>query len=110
MTNASKYFKKEPDRTLEELEKELTVKEIQSIIYSLEIEIRKEADGKIHFEYLPMGPLLKTKIKIKRKLNGLPDDYVMVYVFECYVGNNKPCYGHSTIDEIPELSKYLKSK
>lgn len=113
MANISKYFKNKRNRTLDDLEKELTSHEMHSIIYSFDVTIKKEADGKIHFEYVNLNPFLKaiikTKIKTRRELMGLPEDYIMVPVFDCYIGN-KPCYKCLNISEIPELSKYLKSK
>jgi len=108
MVEISEFFKQKSKRTLDELERELTVEEIQSIIYSLDSRIQKEPDGKIYFMHL--GSDRTQEIARLRKEKGLKEDDILVTLVEGYLGE-KPTYmffSLAFIDEVPELSKYLR--
>ena len=74
MTQVSEYFEQKTNRTLDDLEKELTAEEIRKIIYSRRIIIKKESDGKIHFNYLNVSDDEVRKVENLRKESGITEE------------------------------------
>jgi len=105
MLEISEFFKEKSKRPLDELERELTVENIQRMIYSFEFIIRKEPDGRIYFTYL--GSDETQEIVRRRKEAGIEEDHILVPLFEGYF-EGKPTYNFVPIDKVPELSKYLR--
>ena len=108
MKRVSEYFKEKPEKTLDELEGKLTPKEIQDIIYSHKVIIQKEQDGKLHFTYLDVSKKAEQEVSRMIKGLGLTDIVVVPEAIGCTKGG-KTIYQVKGIEEVPELSKYLKS-
>jgi len=105
MIEISEFFEEKSERTLDELERKFTVEEIQSIVYSLSFIIKKKPDEKIYFTYL--GSDETQEIARRRKEAGIEEDHILVPLFDGYF-EGKPTYNFVPIDEVPELSKYLR--
>ncbi len=108
MKQVSEYFKEKPEKTLDELEGKLTPKEIQGIIYSHRVIIQKEQDGKIHFNYLKVSKKAEQEVSRMIKSLGLTDIVTVPEAIGC-TKRGMTVYRVKGIEEVPELSKYLKS-
>jgi len=109
MRQVSEYFKDSKERTLDELEGSLTSEEIQNIIYSHKVVIQKEQDGKIHLKYLKVGKKAEQEVLKMVTDSGLTDIVVVPEAIGC-TKRGMTVYRVKGIEEVPEMSKYLKPK
>lgn len=116
LNSVDKYFEKDQKRTLEELQAELTDKEIRKIIHSpLDVKILLDSDGKIEFEYMkpPQNPKdfetyrkVRENIMHARKEEGI-ENSIEVYKVS-HIFNGRPIYEIVDLSQVEELSRYTK--